>query len=243
MTTKGCKTAQVTGSSRGHLFKNLGCLLWRSKGASQDVPLNQNARYRPAEESDALDLVCLVDMASRGLASWFWSTLREPGQSLIEVGRNRIRTKIESPLHYKRWTVAEINGVIAGGLAGRLIPIPYERGDAADLPDTLTPVLQLEELAAGFWYLNVLAVYPEFRGLGLGSALLRKGEEITRATGAWKISIIVEEANTGALKLYVRHGFFESARRAYIPFPGSTDQGDWILLQKQIEKEATLPLG
>ena len=62
---------------------------------------------------------------------------------------------------YGAFTVAEIDGAIAGALTGRLIPIPYKRGDSADLPDVFAPVLELEAVAAGSWYLNVISVYPE----------------------------------------------------------------------------------
>jgi ribosomal protein S18 acetylase RimI-like enzyme len=195
-----------------------------------------NVRFRHARESDAIDLACLIDGASRGLALWFWSTLRGTGQSSIEVGRHRIRTLTASPLHYATFTVAEIDGAMAGALTGRLIPLPYERGDSADLPEVYTPLLELEAVAAGSWYLNVIAVYPEFRGQGLGSALLSKAEEIARLADAPQISLIVEEANAGALKLYLRSGFRQWKRRPYIPFPGSTDQGDWILLRKEIAR-------
>jgi ribosomal protein S18 acetylase RimI-like enzyme len=51
-----------------------------------------------------------------------------------------------------------------------------------------------------------------------------------------QISLIVEEANAGALKLYLKTGFRESKRRPFIPFPGSTDRGDWILLRKDIAR-------
>jgi ribosomal protein S18 acetylase RimI-like enzyme len=193
-------------------------------------------RFRQARESDALDLACLIDCASRGLALWLWSTLRTAGQSSIEVGRHRIRTLSASPLHYETFTVAEIDGAIAGALTGRLIPLRYERGDSADLPDVYAPLLELEAVAAGSWYLNVVAVYPECRGQGLGSALLRKAEEIARLADAPQISLIVEEANAGALKLYLKTGFRESKRRPFIPFPGSTDRGDWILLRKDIAR-------
>jgi hypothetical protein len=43
------------------------------------------------------------------------------------------------------------------------------------------------------------------------------------------MSVMVD---AGALKLYLRHGFVEWARRPYVPFPGSKDEGDWILLRK-----------
>jgi ribosomal protein S18 acetylase RimI-like enzyme len=153
---------------------------------------------------------------------------------VIEIGRSRIRTKTNSPLHYSSWTVAEIDGVIASALTGRSISIPHERADAADLPGVFAPMLELEAVAAGTWYLNVVSVYPEFRGQGLGSIFLRRAEEMARASGAAQMSIIVEDANSGALKLYLRYGLVELARRTYVPFPGSTDEGDWILLTKDL---------
>jgi ribosomal protein S18 acetylase RimI-like enzyme len=196
--------------------------------------MNTDVRFRRARQSDASDLICLIDGASRGLALWLWGTLSAPGRAATDVGRHRIRTCTASPLHYAGFTVAEIEGVVAGALTGRRIPIPYERGDAADLPAAFAPLLELEALAAGSWYLTVVAVHPEFRGRGIGSALLRKAEEIARAAGADQISLIVETANRGALELYLRQGFGEWTRRPYVPFPGSLDDGDWILLGKEL---------
>ena len=200
--------------------------------------MNGNLRYRPAQEADALDLACLIDSASRGLVSWFWSTLREPGQSVIEVGRNFIRTKLDSPLYYKAWLVAEIDSAVAGALTGHLIPTPYQGGEDTDIAGAavFAPLIELHAAAAGSWYMTALAVHPEFRGCGLGSSFLIKAEEIAGATGASEISLSVEEANVEAVKFYRRHGFIEWARRPYVPFPGSLDEGDWILLRKQITR-------
>jgi ribosomal protein S18 acetylase RimI-like enzyme len=79
-------------------------------------------------------------------------------------------------------------------------------------------------------------MYPEFRGQGLGSALLGEAENTARHAAAPQMSLIVEEANAGALKLYLRYGFVEWTRRPFIPFPGSGDAGDWILLSKQMAR-------
>jgi ribosomal protein S18 acetylase RimI-like enzyme len=191
-------------------------------------------RFRQAQESDALDLVCLIDSASRGLALWRWSTRCGPGQATIEVARDSIRNQTVSPLYFRAFTIAEIDGVTAGALTGRLIPTPYERGDAAELPEPFVPLLELEAAAAGSWYLNVITVYSEFRGRGVGAALLRKAEEIARLTAAAQMSLIVQESNVGALRFYLRYGFGEWARRRYVPFPGSIAEGDWILLKRKI---------
>jgi ribosomal protein S18 acetylase RimI-like enzyme len=196
--------------------------------------MHSQPQLRPARSSDAADLACLVDSASRGLALWLWTRFRSPGQSAIEVGRQRILTLTASPTYFATFTITEVGGAVVGALTGRLIPIPYARGDSADLPDPFAPLLELEAVASGSWYLNIIAVYPEFRGIGIGSMLLGRAEELARAAGASQISLIVEESNAGAHKLYLRHGFVEWARRRNVPFPGSTDEGDLILLRKDV---------
>lgn len=196
--------------------------------------MNAIVRYRQAEESDALHLAALVDCASRGLIAWWWSTLRQPGQSIFEVGRHRIRTKTDSPSYYKNWTVAEVDGEIVGGLLGYRIPQPFDPGDISDLSDVHGPVLELEEFAAGTWYIMTLSVFAEYRGQGLGTSLLKRAEKLAQKAAASRISLSVESSNTSALRLYIRRGFVEWARRPYVPFPGSTDSGDWILLKKEV---------
>lgn len=198
----------------------------------------QGLRFRAGQADDVLDLVCFIDSASRGLALWFWGQITQPGESVIEAGRSRTRDNLESPLHYTTWTIAEINGAVAGALTGRLIPIPYLRGDMHDLPAPFVPILELEAVAAGSWYVNAVAIHPEFRGRGVGSALLGEARRLALSEGAPEMSIIVEDANAGAVRLYHRHHFVEYARRPFVPFPGSTDEGDWLLLKQAITEQA-----
>src|SRR5262245_31158460 len=105
--------------------------------------MDRTVTLRAARQSDALDLTCLLDSASHGLAVWSWTKMREPGQSVIEVGRGRIRNNEASPLYYKVWTIAEVEGNVAGALAGRLIPNPYQRDDAGALSDVFVPLVEL----------------------------------------------------------------------------------------------------
>lgn len=185
---------------------------------------------RPATRKDAVDLAILMDMASRGLLNWFWSTLAEPGQSALEVGRARILDRTDIPSHYSRWRVAEQEGAIAGGYAGYVVPEPYNPGDISDLPDVYGPLLELEALAAGSWFLMAIAVYPEFRRQGLGSILLKSAMGTARNSQADRITLTVSTTNENALRLYERYGLREIARRRAIAFPGSAEIGDWVLL-------------
>lgn len=187
---------------------------------------------RPATRKDAVDLAILMDMASRGLLNWFWSTLAEPGQSALEVGRDRILNRSDVPSHYSRWCVAEQDGAIAGGYAGYVVPKPYDPGDVSELPDVYAPLLELEALAAGSWFLIAIAVYPEFRKQGLGSVLLKSAIGEAQRFEAQKIALTVSTANETALQLYEDHGFEELARRQAVAFPSSGEIGQWMLLSR-----------
>jgi len=185
---------------------------------------------RPATRKDAVDLAILMDMASRGLLNWVWSTLAEPGQSALEVGRDRILNRADLPSHYSRWCVAEHDGAIAGGYAGYIVPDPYDPGDVSELPDVYGPLLELEALAAGSWFLMAIGVYPEYRKGGLGSALLESAMVAARDSLTDGITLTVSTANENAFRLYERYGLREIARRCATTFPGSGEIGDWVLL-------------
>jgi ribosomal protein S18 acetylase RimI-like enzyme len=179
--------------------------------------------------TDAVHLAAFVDMASQGLATRLWLGMAAPGQGPFEIGRARAMREDTGP-SYRNATVAEIAGVIAGALVG----YPMTRdNDRSDPPGLLVPLLELEALATGTWYVNVLAVYPEFRGRGIGRRLLEVADERAEGLGAPRgLSIIVASTNENARRLYERHGFRLMANRAVVPFPGGPGPGDWLLMMK-----------
>jgi ribosomal protein S18 acetylase RimI-like enzyme len=111
---------------------------------------------------------------------------------------------------------------------------PYDTGDLAALPDLVRPLVELESQAPGSWYVNALAVFPEYRGAGLGSLLLAEAERLAQSTGAETLSLIVAGQNEGARRLYERTGYRMAARRPLVAFPGSQHEGDWVLMMKPI---------
>jgi ribosomal protein S18 acetylase RimI-like enzyme len=175
-----------------------------------------------------------MDIASHGLVSWYWSTLALAGQSPLEIGRGRLQGRHDLPSHYSHWTIAENEGEIVGAFAGYVIPDPYSPGDAKELPKVYAPLLELESLAAGCWYLMSLSVYPEFRHRGIGSSLLQAAILQAQGYPVSRMALTVNSANKEALALYLQTGFSEMARRQYIAFPGSPDSGEWILLSKEL---------
>ena len=74
-----------------------------------------------------------------------------------------------------------------------------------DLPDHI-----VSEGLPGELYLDTLATLPQYRGQGIGSALLRACAAQARRQGL-PLGLLVEEGNP-AQALYTRHGFRESGR-------------------------------
>lgn len=79
-------------------------------------------------------------------------------------------------------------------------------------------------------YIHMLAVAPPFQGRGIGSHLLTWIEDQARAAGDRNLWIAVTDFNTGAHRLYARHGFSEAARLDALVTEGRAE----ILMRKRL---------
>lgn len=187
---------------------------------------------RLATIADAALLAVLGNIAGEGLPLHVWEGLAAPDESAWDVGRRRAARE-EGSFSYRNATIIEHGGQCAGCLVGYAIPdapasIPQE------LPAMFVPLQELEGLALGTWYVNVLAVLPQFRGIGLGTRLLQRAEASAGALGKRGLSVIVSDANAGARRLYERCGYRVTASRAMIKNGWRSDGRDWILLVKRV---------
>jgi ribosomal protein S18 acetylase RimI-like enzyme len=189
--------------------------------------------FRPATKADAASLAVLVDIAGEGLPAYLWSTLKAPGQSILELGRERAQRE-EGGFSYRNAVVAEIGGEIAAALIGYRLDDPYDPGDLGEVPEVVRPLVRLEAKAPGSWYVNVLATFPEFRRQGIGLKLLDRAEGVARETGARSLSVIVAGGNDRAKRLYGRAGYAAFASEPLFPFPGCPHAGDWVLMVKDL---------
>jgi ribosomal protein S18 acetylase RimI-like enzyme len=57
------------------------------------------------------------------------------------------------------------------------------------------------------WYVSNVAVYPAFRGAGIGAALMARADEEAARSGAASVALDVETDNASAIGLYERLGF------------------------------------
>ena len=187
---------------------------------------------RPALIEDAPILAELVNYAGDGLPLHLWSKMAAPGENAWDVGRRRA-ARSEGGFSYRNATIIEHRGACAGCLIGYEIPDQPEP-IGSDLPAMFVPLQQLENLAPGTWYVNVLAVRPQFRRLGLGTKLLAFADETGRALGKRGMSVIVSDANAGARQLYERCGYRQAAARVMVKDDWRNDGRNWVLLTKAL---------
>ena len=188
---------------------------------------------RRARKDDAAVLARLIDIAGEGIPSWLWAQSAGPGESPFAVGERQAMREAGG-FSYRNIYVVEAEARVAGMLLGYRQPDPYEAGDAATLPGVVRPLIELESHAAGSWYINALAVLPEFRGRGFGAVLLHLAETLAGDSDAVSLSLIVAEQNPRACALYEREGFRFVARRPVVAHPGAAHGGDWLLMVKDL---------
>jgi ribosomal protein S18 acetylase RimI-like enzyme len=186
---------------------------------------------RPGRLEDAPILAELVDYAGEGLASYLWAAMAEPSQTALEVGIARA-SRENTNFSYRNAIMVEHEAGTAGALIGYEIKAPEPIPD--DLPPLFRPLLELENLAPDSWYVTVLAVLPDFRGLGLGTRLLAAADALGREAGRRDMSVIVSDGNPGARRLYERTGYAERASRAMVKEGWVNPGRNWVLLTKAL---------
>ena len=186
--------------------------------------------FRRAVQADARVLAELVNYAGEGMPFYLWGKLAEAGETAWDVGRRRAARESGS-FSYRNAVVVEHEDQVAGCLIGYEIP-DDPPPVATDMSAMFVPLQQLENLAPSTWYVNVLAVLPQFRNRGYGTQLLRLADETGRALGKRGMSVIVSDANHGARRLYERQGYRAVAQRPMIKEGWANDGLNWVLLTK-----------
>lgn len=189
--------------------------------------------FRAARPSDASDVALLINIATHGLTSEIWGREERAKEtySPIEIGRLYV-LKDEDDFSWRYATLAESEGEVAGLLLGYRDADPPEP-IPADLPGFARPFNELRAERPGAWYISMISVHLRWRGRGIGGRLMKLADEKRAETNARGLSLIVEDVNTTAERLYERSGFSVRAKRPMVRFPGGGPNGeDWLLMAK-----------
>ncbi len=195
--------------------------------------IESSQSIRPATSQDVGALAELVNFAGEGLPFYLWTKIAKVGEDPWSVGRARAG-RAEGSFSYRNAVILEMDHEVAACLIGYPLPDEPETTDETTMPAMFVPLQQLENLAPGTWYVNVLACYPRWRNKGIGTALLKHAEKLAAAAGVKNgLSVIVADSNIGARRLYERMGYRQAADRPMVKESWVSPGSAWILLIKE----------
>jgi ribosomal protein S18 acetylase RimI-like enzyme len=188
---------------------------------------------RWARREDSRRVAELMDIAGHGLPAYVWSLSTEEGQEAIDLGTARAARE-DGTFSYRNAVVAEEGGEVVALLLAYRLPEAGEEMNLDEVPEVLQPLVELELLAPGTFYVNGLATLPGYEGRGLGTRLLNVATDLAAEAGCDELSIEVFEQNEGAVRLYERHGYRTVARRPAVPHPSYPYGGDVLLMTRKV---------
>lgn len=188
-----------------------------------------SVQFRPAEKADCHTIATLYSISSDGVADYIWTKLAEPGEDILDVGRRRYERE-NTLFSYQNCTLAAINDTIVGMLVA--FPMFVDAAAEPEADPVLAPYSRLEE--DNSYYICGVALFPNYRGQGIGAQLMRLAETHAIARGFTKLSLIVFEQNVGAKRLYERLGYKEVGRETIVPHPLIHYTGEAVLMVKTV---------
>lgn len=134
---------------------------------------------------------------------------------------------------YRNSIMIDHEGEPAGCLVGEPLPLRPAAIDG-DTPAVIRPLHELQNLDRNIWYVSALAVLPQFRRKGLGTALLGLADRLGDTAGRRCMGVIAADTNTAARRLYEHCGYRMKAVRPMIK-NGWAHQGEnWVLMTKSL---------
>lgn len=192
-----------------------------------------NSPFRKGTRNDVVALTELVNFAGKGLPLYLWEKSAEAGETGWDVGR-RLAARAEGKFSCTNALVAEIGGTCVACLIGYPQHSGPEAIDDAKVPPIFVPLRELEDIAPDSWYINTLAVFPEYRRRGLGSRLIALSEGMAREAGERYMSLIASDNNESAIRIYRRLGFRIVAMREMVKEQWPSEGKQWMLMTKAL---------
>jgi ribosomal protein S18 acetylase RimI-like enzyme len=148
-------------------------------------------------------------------------------------------TQLGSIRSYEHCLIAQEDSQIAG----MIYAFPIRRLDEAPSDARVTqrgltflaPVIELlHQIKSSSYYISAVAVYPEFRGAGIGKRLIAAAASDALRLGFRDLSLLSFEQNELATPLYQRLNFEITARSRVIPHALIRHTGDLLLMTRQL---------
>ena len=196
-----------------------------------------NVAPRPATQADVPHLARLYIMATAGLMDAVYADVAAdaPLEKLIEWRF----TQTGSIRSYELCLIAQEDSQVAGMMyafpIGRLEDAPSDPRPTQEGLSFLAPAIELlHQIDNSSYYISAVAVYPEFRGRGIGRRLITAAALDARRLGLPELSLLSFEQNELSTPLYQRLNFEITARSRVIPHPLIHHTGDLLLMRREL---------
>jgi ribosomal protein S18 acetylase RimI-like enzyme len=196
-------------------------------------------KIKNAEKTDARALAQIADMAGHGLMQLLYEGLL-PGKSLIDT---IIERRIFAPRSFSalaRWRIAtDGSGNILGGLNSFSHDVMMTAPPDPLLDESrLSPIAALSEMeatAVDSYYINIIAVFPEYRGSGAGFALMQEAERLARKENLRRLTLSAFENDPSLLRFYRRQGFEVHASCPIGQHSAFQTDGNFVLMMRELD--------
>lgn len=168
---------------------------------------------RPAVSADAATIAEVIAMAIGDEAGLRNYCGEEYMAVLTEVARREA-----TQYSWQNALVAELNGAVAGTVVGYDGAQLYtlREGTFATINEFVGRTQTIvDETSAGEYYLDSVGVLPQYRGMGVGRALVSAFCDKAFAEGHLRVGLIVDFENPDAERLYTSLGFRRIGTRPF----------------------------
>ncbi|MFJ7754211.1 GNAT family N-acetyltransferase [Peribacillus muralis] len=165
---------------------------------------------RKATPEDASKAAVLIRLAIKEIAEALTGETDEEKILTVLAGFFK---KSGNRISYENTFVSVHDGEVSG------LIIAYHGKDAQELDAPIVEHLRQKlndpnitidkEAEADDFYLDTISVDPNYQGKGIGSALIQYVEEYAKQKGYSRVSLVVENVNEGASRLYNKLGYKE----------------------------------
>ena len=173
-------------------------------------------------------------MASHGMAEAVFRDLI-PGWPTERIIASRRIERAGRSSSYTNWWVAQgPRSDIAGGINAYALTEGFRPAREELLTEEriniLRPMIELDAEATGTFFINILAVFPQYRHAGLGRRLIGLAVQKAREAGMASVSLITFEDDSRLISYYRELGFADVTSRPIQPHECLRAKGDLVLM-------------
>ncbi len=189
--------------------------------------MDQTVTFRGAHHADIPVLLDMMMMSSWGGIRKAWERVRSPNETWRDRGLTELGD-VQCEIGYSRFVVAELEGRIGGMVLLNSLGDTSSLDPAREPPEQAGALALIKEARQSI-FVRELAVADWLRGQGIARSFLDLSERIALSNGFGRVTLIVNDANAPAHRLYDSVGFKTVAARPSIGHP-AFDDGSMLLL-------------